>query len=75
MAEVKVANSMIKDYLKANPNTIYVDVFEKMMTAQGSPMPDIFVEDRLHMNAKGYHILGRFDSANFALSTFFLPTL
>jgi lysophospholipase L1-like esterase len=27
-----------------------------MLNADGSPIPEIFVEDRLHMNAKGYAI-------------------
>jgi len=56
LTEVKVANRLIKAYLQSYPNTVYVDVLGKMMNAEGNPMPDIFVEDRLHMNAKGYHI-------------------
>ncbi len=27
-----------------------------MLAADGNPIPDIFIQDKLHMNAKGYAI-------------------
>jgi len=35
---------------------IYIDVHQKMLNKAGEPMPEIFLEDSLHMNAKGYAI-------------------
>lgn len=32
----------------------FIDVFTPMLDAQGRPREDLFVEDRLHMNAAGY---------------------
>lgn len=54
--EVKKANALIADYVKNNPNLKlkYIDVFSKMLGADGLPLPDIFVADQLHMNPKGY---------------------
>ena len=50
------ANSLIKKYLEAKPNTDYVDVYSLMLDSNGEPRNDIFVADKLHMNEKGYQI-------------------
>ena len=34
----------------------FIDVFTPMLDAQGQPRTDLFVEDRLHMNRKGYEL-------------------
>ncbi len=34
----------------------YIDVFTPMLDAHGQPRTDLFVEDRLHMNRKGYEL-------------------
>ena len=49
-------NALIKKYLKKKKNTSFINIWNSMLTAAGTPMPDIFIEDRLHMNAKGYAI-------------------
>ena len=49
-------NDEIKAFLKKQKNTAFVDVYHKMLNADGSIMSDIFIEDQLHMNAKGYAI-------------------
>lgn len=56
MHKMTDGNMMIKDFLKSKKNTAYVDVYSKMLKANGMPMDDIFLEDNLHMNAKGYTI-------------------
>lgn len=50
------ANAEIRGFLKKYKNTIFVDVYRSMLKPDGSPMTDIFLEDNLHMNAKGYAI-------------------
>ena len=50
------ANLLIKDYLKQKKKAEFIDVYHKMLNADGTPIKDIFIEDNLHMNAKGYHI-------------------
>ncbi|MBL0356399.1 MAG: G-D-S-L family lipolytic protein [Chitinophagaceae bacterium] len=52
---VKV-NQLIKNYLGAKKKTAFIDVYSKMFNKDGTVMQDIFIEDNLHMNAKGYHI-------------------
>lgn len=49
-------NSMIRDFLKSRKNAEYIDVYSRMLNKDGTPMQDIFLEDNLHMNVKGYAI-------------------
>jgi lysophospholipase L1-like esterase len=50
------ANKQIKRYLKHQPNTVYIDVYSLMLNNDGGIQKDIFIEDNLHMNEKGYRI-------------------
>lgn len=50
------ANRLIKKYLRKKKHTIFVNVWDSMLGADGLPMTDIFIADRLHMNAQGYTI-------------------
>jgi lysophospholipase L1-like esterase len=54
--KIREANRLIRDFLSREHNTRYVDVFSKMINDAGRPSPEIFTEDSLHMNAKGYVI-------------------
>lgn len=56
MPKMLQANSLIKKYLDSKPNAAFIDVYSKMLTADGKLMPEIYIEDKLHMNAKGYAI-------------------
>lgn len=49
-----LANKTIKEFLKTKPHTAFADVFSEMMSSDGKIRTDIFLEDKLHMNAKGY---------------------
>ena len=53
---VRAVNGAIKAFLKEQPRAHFIDVFPKMLGADGLPLPDIFREDRLHMNLEGYRI-------------------
>jgi lysophospholipase L1-like esterase len=53
---VKDANARIQALTKTDPRLVFIDVFPHMLGPDGLPVPDIFVDDQLHMNAKGYEI-------------------
>jgi len=53
--KVKRFNSLAKEYCQAHGLT-FIDVFPLMLGPNGLPKPDIFREDGLHMNAKGYAV-------------------
>lgn len=49
------ANTLISNYLKSDKHSVFINIWDKMLE-NGQPMNDIFIEDNLHMNAKGYAI-------------------
>lgn len=51
--KVRKLNSLVAAYCREN-QLGFIDVFPLMLGGDGQPKPDIFREDRLHMNAKGY---------------------
>ena len=52
-------NTQLKAWTEAQKNVGYIDVWNPMMAADGEVMKDIFVNDNLHMNPKGYDIWAR----------------
>lgn len=50
------SNALIKKFLAGEANTTFVDVYALMLTKEDKLRPELFVEDMLHMNAKGYAI-------------------
>ena len=52
---VRKLNSLVHAYCDAN-GLMFIDVFPLMLGPDGLPKPDIFRDDKLHMNAKGYAI-------------------
>ncbi len=53
--KVKRFNFLVERYCRRHGIT-FINVFPLMLGPDGQPKPDIFVEDRLHMNLKGYAI-------------------
>ncbi len=53
--KVKRLNSLAEKYCRQH-DIAFINVFPLMLGADGQPLPDIYVADRLHMNAKGYAI-------------------
>jgi lysophospholipase L1-like esterase len=49
-------NSTIEKFLKTQKNATFVSVWNAMLGSDGKPIQELFVEDSLHMNAKGYAI-------------------
>jgi lysophospholipase L1-like esterase len=47
-------NDLIENFLKGQKNAKFISVWKPMLAADGKPKADLFVEDNLHMNAKGY---------------------
>jgi lysophospholipase L1-like esterase len=53
--KARAANALIRDFLSKEQNTVFIDIFSPMIK-DGKSRPELFVEDMLHMNAKGYAI-------------------
>jgi lysophospholipase L1-like esterase len=54
--KMEQANLLIQTYISIQQHAAFADVYHKMLNPDGSIMTDIFKEDNLHMNAKGYAI-------------------
>lgn len=50
------ANKIIKAYIATQKNMQFVDVHSGMLDENKEVLKDIFIADKLHMNAKGYQI-------------------
>lgn len=56
MPQMQEANLLIKNFLKDKKHAAFIDVYHSMLNKDGTPNKSIFIEDELHMNAKGYAI-------------------
>lgn len=56
LSMMREGNQLIKDFIASQTNTVYIDIHQQMLGANAEPISDIFLEDSLHMNAKGYAI-------------------
>ena len=56
LSKVIASNNLIRDFLKAQTKAAYIDVFSAMIDQQGNAKPELFIDDKLHMNQKGYAI-------------------
>lgn len=54
--KLKMANEMIKAYIKPIPNVYYVDITTKMFTKNGMINDKLFKKDMLHMKTEGYQL-------------------
>ena len=54
--DIRSANEMIRRYAAHEKNLIYIDVFTPMLSSDGKPRQELFVEDGLHLNKEGYRL-------------------
>jgi lysophospholipase L1-like esterase len=54
--KMREGNQLIKDFLSGQKNAVFIDVHQPMLNDAGEPDPGLFLDDSLHMNAKGYAI-------------------
>jgi lysophospholipase L1-like esterase len=53
LPQIRQANALVRAYAATQKDVTYLDVFTPMLK-DGAPQPDLFGEDGLHMNRKGY---------------------
>lgn len=55
--EVRVrTNKLLQDWIAMQKNLHFIDLWDAMLTPDGQPREDIWVEDRIHPNQAGYQI-------------------
>ncbi len=48
--------AVVRAFCEEEKGLAYVDIVPAMLRADGTPDPDLFVKDGLHLSAKGYEI-------------------
>jgi lysophospholipase L1-like esterase len=56
LGKMREGNMLIGNFLKQQKHTGFVDVYKEMIDDEGKPIKELFLEDNLHMNKKGYAI-------------------
>ena len=56
---IREANRLIHDYTAKHAGLSFIDVFLPMLGSDGQPKAGIYLDDKLHMNARGYAIWTR----------------
>jgi len=59
MPQFTTANELVRQFTMADPKLSFIDVVPHMLGADGRPKPELYVDDRLHMNANGYELWTR----------------
>ena len=54
--EMALANSMVRAASERDERIYYADTWTPMLGKDGKPMADLFVDDNLHLSAKGYEM-------------------
>jgi lysophospholipase L1-like esterase len=55
-AQRQAANRIIRDYIATQPDLKFINLWDAMLTPDGQPREDLWVEDRVHPNHAGYLI-------------------
>lgn len=56
LGSMREANDLVRDYARSQQGVDYLDVATPMLGPDGQPRGELFLADRLHMNASGYAI-------------------
>lgn len=54
--QMREANRLIREHAKLQKNLGYIDIFSPMIAPDGTPQKELFIEDGLHLNDKGYEL-------------------
>ena len=54
IVQARATNDLIEAYSATVPNLDYIDIYSKMVDADGRPRPELFAPDMLHLNRAGY---------------------
>ncbi len=54
--EMQVANEMVRAFSESDPTLHYVDIAPPMLGTDGTPIPELFVADGLHLTPAGYDV-------------------
>ncbi len=53
----KALNTLVERYARQSPHLKYIETYAMSLGPDGQPRPDLFIADKLHLNAEGYKLL------------------
>jgi lysophospholipase L1-like esterase len=53
----KAMNTLVQEYSRHQPHLKYIEDYDIVLGPDGEPRPELFVADKLHINAEGYKLL------------------
>lgn len=56
IGEIREAGDLIKNYCKKSEDLFFIDTYDRFMTSNGEPDPNLFRSDMLHLNLGGYEL-------------------
>jgi len=59
LGRIERFNELVDEFLDSEPRTEFIDVCTSMLGPNGQPKTELFLDDRLHLNAAGYAIVRR----------------
>jgi hypothetical protein len=54
--KIRAVNARLREIALSTPDTYFIPTASHYLKADGTPRPDLFVEDRLHLSEAGYQI-------------------
>ncbi len=51
-----ILNDLMRQYAQTHEGVGYVSVWEALLDSNGSPRPELYIEDQLHLNEAGYKL-------------------
>lgn len=54
IVSIRKANALIEEHASRHGRLLFMDVFTPMLGRDGTPRKELFLEDGLHLNARGY---------------------
>lgn len=53
----KALNGMAEEYSRRTPHVKYIETYSMVLGSDGTPRAELFIADKLHLNAEGYKLL------------------
>ncbi len=57
--EIESLNGRLSELIDERPNGSFIDIYSAMLTPNRTLRPELYIEDQLHINEKGYEIWKR----------------
>lgn len=52
----EIFNQKLKEYSQAKEGVEFIDTWTALKDSEGNPRPELYIEDQLHLNEKGYAV-------------------